>query len=346
MKDKCDQAGVWKRPDLELASDRIGEPITQEEFKRDFLDTGKVIILDKGYYFLVGFIEEQCLSEKTPELRETCAPHKKVLLLLDAYGIDRKTLKPTLKGISTLAVPYQYPSARDKEEEEEKEEDKEKEDLNSSVNLLREAVYEASSTSRVAVDYGKATDRVPLDYGKTTGRVAVDYGKTTDRVAVDYDANQDAKGEDFGACETAWLETLKVLGVERLFLRPHEQTTISQLVDKFGAKTAAKALEGARYETKNKGFDPRAHVDISRMWKNFSRFADMADNPALREPPPTAAAVIPIDQTPCTLCQGGLIKVRKISNDQPDWAACGCAKGRRRESYPRFDPGAFVAVAQ
>jgi hypothetical protein len=94
--------------------------------------------------------------------------------------------------------------------------------------------------------------------------------------------DQDKRNREIAECESAWLGTLAHMGVERNFVRPEEQAVIWQLVLKFGARLTAKALEGARYEPKSKTFDPRAHVDISRAWKRWSAWSDMAANPAMR----------------------------------------------------------------
>lgn len=107
--DSCDNAGVWQ-PNIRLASVQIGEPFEAAEAMRIF--AGRVEMLPSGKWHVSKFV-----SYQYGELSEACRPHKQVLELRIAHGLDRVS-----KG-------YPYPSNRvqDKDKDQDKDQDKDRE---------------------------------------------------------------------------------------------------------------------------------------------------------------------------------------------------------------------------
>lgn len=99
VRDKCDIAGIWDC-NYQLASVYIGEQVTEEELLG--IDNGKQFekITDEKVY-CTGFIEfqyGQTLNEQSPV-------HKKVMDILDKYGIEYN-----IKKVSKLS---KTPTAED-----------------------------------------------------------------------------------------------------------------------------------------------------------------------------------------------------------------------------------------
>jgi len=104
--DDCDHAGIW-HTDFEVASIRIGEPVTVQESLKYFGD--KIIIIDSGEkWYIPAFIDFQ-YGELNPENRV----HKSILTILNKYKI--KPLTSPLQG------------AKDKDKDMDKDKDKNKE---------------------------------------------------------------------------------------------------------------------------------------------------------------------------------------------------------------------------
>lgn len=104
--DKCDNAGVWSA-NWVLASQYIGEQVSASDLE---VLSERVYNFAPGKFYVLDFIEFQygTLSEK-------CIPHKKIISLLEKYGLQNYQNVGYTKPIHTL-----------KEEEEDKEEDREK----------------------------------------------------------------------------------------------------------------------------------------------------------------------------------------------------------------------------
>lgn len=117
--DKCDAAGIWS-PNWKLASMYIGEPVTES----DLFSMGSDIFcrLENGKIFVLKFC-----SFQYGKLTESCAPHKKVIQILDSNGIDHTCPEGYSKGILTLQEKEKEEYMdKDKEEEEVKEKEKPK----------------------------------------------------------------------------------------------------------------------------------------------------------------------------------------------------------------------------
>lgn len=102
VRDKCDVAGIWDC-NYQLASVYIGEIVTEQELLE--IDNGKQFqkIADEKIY-CTGFIEfqyGQTLNEQSPI-------HKKVMDLLDKYGIEYNIKKQAskLSKVPTLDEVY------------------------------------------------------------------------------------------------------------------------------------------------------------------------------------------------------------------------------------------------
>lgn len=104
--DKCDAAGVWSA-NYVLATQYIGETITIADM--DAL-SHRVVCISPGKFYLIDFIEFQ-YGTLTP----TCIPHRKIIALVEKYGLEKHQNLGYTKPIHTL-----------KEEEEDKEEETEK----------------------------------------------------------------------------------------------------------------------------------------------------------------------------------------------------------------------------
>jgi hypothetical protein len=94
--DDCDHAGIWE-VDLEVASLRIGEPITYEEA---FTALGrKIRPIGKAKWFIEDFIFFQY-----GELKESNRMHLSVLSILKKYGIQRD--KPLISPFQGVKEQY------------------------------------------------------------------------------------------------------------------------------------------------------------------------------------------------------------------------------------------------
>lgn len=112
--DDCNHAGVWE-VDLEVASIRIGEPLSELYALEVFGD--RVQKISENKWFLADFIFFQY-----GDLNEKNRLHLSVLQILNKYQI--KPLRSSLEG------------AKDKDKDKDKVKDKDKEDFGKSENLL------------------------------------------------------------------------------------------------------------------------------------------------------------------------------------------------------------------
>lgn len=71
--------------------------------------------------------------------------------------------------------------------------------------------------------------------------------------------------EDFQKCKRTWLETLSFFGQGRSFLLPGEEQAIYRAIQENTADAVELALTGARYEPRSTEWNPRDHVDITRV---------------------------------------------------------------------------------
>ena len=101
--DSCDNVGVWK-PNFKLAEFQIGAPIDWEGLRA--AANGNIEVLPSGKWWLVDFCAFQY-----GKLRESCAPHRSYVKLLEKHGLYERVLG-TLK---------------DKEKDKDLDKDKEKE---------------------------------------------------------------------------------------------------------------------------------------------------------------------------------------------------------------------------
>lgn len=67
------------------------------------------------------------------------------------------------------------------------------------------------------------------------------------------------------ACGETWFGTLAHFKQPRTFLLPPEALAIARSIQENGAEATDLALYGARHEPAHEGWDPRAHVDITRV---------------------------------------------------------------------------------
>lgn len=84
----CTPAGIWSK-DLPIASEYIGVKISESDFEKGFIKTGKAIDLKNGKYFFPDFIEHQYpkgLQEKNPA-------HSNIILELKKYDLIDEKLK-------------------------------------------------------------------------------------------------------------------------------------------------------------------------------------------------------------------------------------------------------------
>lgn len=115
--DKCDVAGIWS-PNWKLASMYIGEAVTES----DLLSIGQDLFvkMDSGKIFVSKFCTFQYGT-----LSESCAPHKKVIQILNSNSIDHTNPEGYSKGIITLQEKEKEMDIdMDKEKEPEKEKQK------------------------------------------------------------------------------------------------------------------------------------------------------------------------------------------------------------------------------
>lgn len=98
----CDGAGIWNM-DLESAGMFTGFNILFDEFKENFIETGKAIEISNGKYFFPDFIDHQYPSG----LQATNKAHKNFITTLTKYGLidpnqkiikKEAPLKEPLKG--------------------------------------------------------------------------------------------------------------------------------------------------------------------------------------------------------------------------------------------------------
>lgn len=139
--DSCDAAGIWS-VDLPLASFKIGESISEEEFKEAFGE--KIVWLEKRKVFIPSFIEFQYGT-----LKEDSRPHLSVINTLRKHGLDPWTLtlssksdtlsEYTPKGIGTLKdKDKDKDKDKEKEQDKEKAKDKDSEKLSEEINQVTE----------------------------------------------------------------------------------------------------------------------------------------------------------------------------------------------------------------
>ncbi len=95
INDKCDASGVWK-VNIRLACFQIGETVTIEEALRVF--PPRLEDIGDGRWFLVGFITFQYGT-----LSEHCAPHRRVIQLIDNHGLQQRVGIPLRKGSPRVA---------------------------------------------------------------------------------------------------------------------------------------------------------------------------------------------------------------------------------------------------
>lgn len=85
----CNGSGIWAK-DLPIASEYIGFKITETDFDKYFVKTGKAIDLKNGKYFFPDFIQHQYpkgLSDKN-------IAHTNFILELKKYNVIDENLKP------------------------------------------------------------------------------------------------------------------------------------------------------------------------------------------------------------------------------------------------------------
>lgn len=111
VRDKCDIAGIWDC-NYHLASVYIGEPVTEEELLE--IDNGKQFekIAEEKIY-CSGFIEFQYGST----LNEQSPVHKKVMDILNRYGIQYNAKKPAYKLTATPTAEDVYNEMLNKTDE-------------------------------------------------------------------------------------------------------------------------------------------------------------------------------------------------------------------------------------
>ena len=82
---RCDAVGVWP-PAFSVAERLIGESVDWEELPGK--TNGNIEVLDNGKWFVTDFVEFQY-----GKLRESCAPHRCYLALLEKHGLDERVVK-------------------------------------------------------------------------------------------------------------------------------------------------------------------------------------------------------------------------------------------------------------
>lgn len=69
-------------------------------------------------------------------------------------------------------------------------------------------------------------------------------------------------------CKKAWLDTIQAMGSPRTFVMAQEEQLIARAIQVHGREAVALALFGAQFEPVIEHFDPRAHIDITRILLN------------------------------------------------------------------------------
>lgn len=77
---RCDAVGVWP-PAFSVAERLIGEAVDWPALPGK--TNGNIVVLDNGKWFVTDFVEFQY-----GKLRESCAPHRCYLALLEKHGLD------------------------------------------------------------------------------------------------------------------------------------------------------------------------------------------------------------------------------------------------------------------
>lgn len=77
--------------------------------------------------------------------------------------------------------------------------------------------------------------------------------------------HQTGQAEDIEACKQEWLGTLAHFEQPRETLLPAEELQIARAIQQNGAEAVETALYGARFEPCHEGFNPRDHVNITRI---------------------------------------------------------------------------------
>ncbi len=120
--DDCDHAGIWQ-VDLDVASLRIGENITQEEAEKQFGD--KIVPFDGGEkWFIPDFINFQYSCE--PEELNSNPKNKtqnSAFKILEKYGLLKNSTSITEEENKGLTRGLQAPKDKDKYKDKEKDKD-------------------------------------------------------------------------------------------------------------------------------------------------------------------------------------------------------------------------------
>lgn len=92
----CDaeHTGIWIA-DFDIASIYIGQKVTESDFRRSFVETGKAVDLGNGKFFFPDYIAHQ----QPKGLKENNMAHTKIIEELNRYGLLDENLQVTLKNI-------------------------------------------------------------------------------------------------------------------------------------------------------------------------------------------------------------------------------------------------------
>jgi hypothetical protein len=131
---RCDAVGVWP-PAFSVAERLIGEKVDWEALPSK--TNGNIRVLDNGKWYVTDFIVFQY-----GPLRESCAPHRSYLALLEKHG---------------LRVGEGYPKGTVRDKEKEIEIEKEKEDYAEGVRMTK---VEHSALVR---QYGEAVVKLAIE---------------------------------------------------------------------------------------------------------------------------------------------------------------------------------------